>query len=375
MTISFNVDSVKPSAPRLDGTSKGGRSYQDPRRLTKDQFEAQLSKVGLTTVESSATNATEVEYQRPDANSFLEIWRRSYDEHVPLIMGPDEVWVALTQAVATHVRAEPENTRRAMGVTFEGKTDLVVNLPGFIKGAKDNPWNQAFAGFSDALAQNVGKKVDLFNPTFSTTGAIEKATIQVQMMDAFASYFEYYGRTMCGVPSIHLLGTQEDWKAISTRVQAFGEIVPSWIHEPLLLVATEFEKASSGKPNLSFWQNFLKVSGGSGGPYITGFINAFFPYIGQKNYKNTFLNPAKNTKLGFKNFEERVYSRGMGMEGPNPDDLHSSICSVPMTWLYYSETIKMRFAAGIVGITADNSVEGGGYRCALGWTVGEASQP
>ncbi len=376
MTTSFEVDAEQPVRPDLVKSTKE-RSWEDPRRLTQEGFEKQLPKVGLKTLEGFAFNTTNpIAFQRPDANSFLETCRLAYDEHVPLVLGPDEVWTAIVQATSAVVRSDPEAARRSMGVQHEGKKDLLINIPDFVKGAKDNPWERAFGMFGDKLAENVGKRRDLFDPTFSTTGVTEKAVMQVQMLDAFAPFFECYGRTMCGIPSIHLLGTPEDWSSIHTRVLALGEILPSWLHGPMVLVAREFENAAKGKADRKFWKHFFKRDGGSGGPYITGFVNVLFPFEGRRGHKNPLLDPENFKRAGASSFEERVYEKagGMGSQGPNPDDIHSSISSVPVTWLYYDQTFKMKFAAGIVGVTVDNSIEGGGYRCAMGWMVGESTE-
>jgi len=373
MPISFEVDPVKPSVPNLDNTcSEKPRTWKNPRCLTKELFESQLAKVGLKTVEGAGVNLTSpVQYQRPDGNSFLETCRKAYNEHVPLFLGPDEVWVAFSQATASFIRKEPEIARCALGVTHEGKKDLLVELPGFVKGDKANPWEQAFSNFGDALTKHVGKRRDLFDPSFSTTGKVEKASIQVQMLDTFSPFFKYYGRTCCGIPSIHLLGTAEDWRSINTRVVALGEILPPWIHDPMKLVAEKFESAALRNPDRKFWQNFVKIGGGSGGPYITGFINAFFPFE-SRGHKNSFLNPENFKRCAVASFEERVYKGSMGFDGPNPDDIHGSISSVPMTWLYYGEVIKMKFAAGMIGVTTSSADGVVGYRPTLGWMVGES---
>ena len=46
--------------------------------------------------------------------------------------------------------------------------------------------------------------------------------------------------------------------------------------EPIL---EEFIQASKNNINHEFWENIYKRRGGSGGPYITGWVIHFFPYF------------------------------------------------------------------------------------------------
>lgn len=295
-------------------------------------------------------------------NSFLDTCNTAFNDHVPLVLGPDEVWITMARAVAQHINLNPEDCRKAL-VSWEGKQRLVVQADHFKKGSPLNDWEWAFQQFGAQIEGFIGKKRDMFDPTFSTTSATEKAAIQVQMMDALSSYFEYGMRTCCGIPQVTLLGEIDDWSSILARVNAFGEFYPKWAHEPLQYVAAEFVKAAAGKPDLQFWRNFVKVSGGSGGPFVSGFINALFPYTG----KGTPNNMLKNDKP----FYDAVMTRSWG---PALGDFPASVCAVDMDWDYYGQIFNMKLTAGVFGMAIHHGVHAkGGLRPLVGWAVGESN--
>ena len=46
----------------------------------------------------------------------------------------------------------------------------------------------------------------------------------------------------------------------------------SWWTDELGTVLDQFAEAASGRVDRKFWSSIYKISGGSGGPYITGWI-------------------------------------------------------------------------------------------------------
>lgn len=362
--ISFNVDNVAPKKPEL-------YSRRTSPQARKEYFEQELKTFGLKGIDARKFN-TEGEVElKPHTNAFLDTATRAYDSHAPLVLSPDDVWMPIVQAVASYIHAEPEQARQYL-VQFQGKQEINVEIPH--ERGQDLPWGDVFESFSAVLHLAVGKRAHLFDPTFSTTGYIEKAAIRVQLMNALAPYFDYHGHTLCGLPSVKLLGTQEDWASISSRVHAFGEFLPSWMHDPLKLVAVEFENASAGEANLNFWRNFVKHSGGSGGPYVSGFINAFFPFVRGYVRKDGKLvevlkkNFTMDNKDG-KSFEQCIYDR-VYYHGPNTDAIPNSVSAVPMKWSYYADKFNMQLISGMFGITVYED----GFRPVIGWAVGESKE-
>jgi hypothetical protein len=349
----FNVDPVMPVLPVLSKTRASKKWHEHYLRQ-------ELACINIKNVEANKFNFEEdrdFELVQPGINSFLGTALRSYAEHVPLTLSPDDVWVTILQAVAKHITLNAEDARKAI-VNFDGKMKLTVFADDFSKGSPVNDWQRVFGQFNDQIELHIGKKRSLFDASFSTTTATERAAIQVQVMAALAPYFDYEVHTRCGIPNITLLGTADDWASIQGRVAALAEFYPLWAQEALMFAVDKFHAAALGNPDLTFWRNFVKYEDGSGGARISGFINAFFPYLDDQ--PNRVLKQGKDVFI--KNVLEGSYAAKV-----REDTFPGSVTTVPFIWKYFETVFKMKLASGIFGTT----VYGAGYRPVIGWVVGE----
>jgi hypothetical protein len=71
---------------------------------------------------------------------FLAAVHLAFDQHYPLILSPDAVWLCITQGLALHINAHAEELRHHF-VKHQGKETLVVRRDDFIKGSPDNNWS------------------------------------------------------------------------------------------------------------------------------------------------------------------------------------------------------------------------------------------
>lgn len=351
MSTTFPVTGVPSCAPRV-------RPLYSP----EDYFENQLAgiKVKKGTVEAYDYNTdNKVEFVNPAMNAFVHCCVSAFNYHTPLVFSPDDIWMVVLQAFSTYIGNNVEEARKAL-VGFDGKKQIHIYNNDFVKGGSNNPWAREFQKFSDGIEEYLGKKRDLFDQTFSTTTEIEKVAIQVQMMSALSPYFDYIMHTRCGLPSVTLLGTVEDWNKIVVAVEAAAEFYPAWAHLPMLTAVQNFQQAAAGKPNRDFWQSFVKSKSQSGGTPVTGWINAFFPYVDNGNKNRMF-----EGDFAAKFSKEPGYG-----SGNDAGDFPGSTGSVPMLWDYMGTNINMRLVTGIMGYTEYE----GGYRPVIGWAVGEESK-
>lgn len=295
-------------------------------------------------------------------NGFLQAAYTAFARHQGLVLSPDAVWLAIAQGFAVHVNMNAERLRDRF-VKHEGKKYIEIQRNEFVKGSPDNDWMGGFSEFSNKIAEHVGKTRDLVVSSFSTTGAIEKAASEVVLMDTVKAYFDYGCRTMCGIPEITLLGDSADWANMVHRAMALTEFdaeLAPWIRQ-LTVVLGEFVKASRGNVVQSFWENFFKIGGGSGGPYINGAINVFFPY--RKSY------------AGGNEFAVNKYI--VGWETPRfggltTSDVPSGLCQVPFRWIYYTENYPMQFLGGFVGAHHDEATNT--VQPLIGWAVADREE-
>lgn len=239
-----------------DARSRSSTTKRTPRRV--ECWESHLPVVSAT-----------------DANALAQAAHDAFYMHQPLVLSPDAVWLTLAQGFAQHVGLNAEALRHRF-VKHTGKKKLIVERPDFFLG-QDNPWPEAFAAFSEQIAAHVGKMRDLVVAEFSTTGPIERAASEVVLMDAFQAYFEYEMMCGCGIPSITLLGTPEDWRGVRRRAAMLSELDLEWWTDPLMPVLDELVRAAEGHVDGSFWRSFFRYQSGSGPSELTGWILVLFP--------------------------------------------------------------------------------------------------
>lgn len=297
-------------------------------------------------------------------HGFVRAAHLAFDQHHPLVLSPDDVWLCLAQGVAAHVNVHAEALRHRF-VQHEGKVKLTVHRDDFVKGSPENDWPGMFAELSDKVAEHVGKKRDLFVADFSTTGAVERAASEIVLFDAMQQYFDYSLMTLCGIPEITLLGSVEDWISIRTRAAVFAEFEAGAWASVLLPVLDKIVQTARGKIDVTFWESFYKHRGGSGGPYITGWINVLFPYMEDQHWETNARTPVPN-KYAL-NWEETL-SREFH-SGPPTNEFPSGLSMAPFVWNYLGTEIPMLFTAGFAGVSQDPIT--GAVRPAIGWAIGQ----
>ncbi len=298
---------------------------------------------------------------------------RAFMDHRPLCLSPDMIWLMICQGVANHINAHAEELRPRI-VSNQGKITIEVRRDDFVKGSPENPWSEVFHEFSVQIRDHVGAGIELFVPSFSTTGPVERAAAEVVLLDAMQSYFEYVVHTMCGIPTITLEGTHEDWKALAERVQGFREFgLERWI-DVLSPILDQFALASQGDVDKTFWRSLYKLNGQSGGPIITGWITAFFPYL--KDYRTRRATvPSQIVVEDDRNdLEEMLYPGDKPVTGwatgPTIEHLPGGLSIAPFRWNYLDRSFDMEFLGGFVGVAQDQETLT--LRPEIGWAVREA---
>lgn len=281
----------------------------------------------------------------------------AYSTHAPLCLSPDIVWLTLAQGFAAHVNGNVEALRSRI-VAHDGKVKIEIVRNDFVKGAPDNPWPEVFTDFARAVRHHVGDIHELVVGDFSTTGPTERAAFEVVLLDALQGYFGYEMSTICGIPTITLEGTQEDWRAVvhrARRLEAFGL---DWWIAGLLPVLEQFVDASAGRVDREFWDSIYKWKGpdGSGSPVVSGWILKLFPYLWDHHGKF-----ARNPWL------DKEPSRH---HGPDRSAFPCRLSRVPFKWTCYGTSYAMEFLSGFVGVAQDDQTLA--LRPEIGWAVREA---
>jgi hypothetical protein len=114
---------------------------------------------------------------------------------------------------------------------------------------------------------------------FSTTSPVIRTASQVVMMDAFQQYFNYELAFICGIPSITVQGSVNDWVKIRERVDVMANFHLDWWTDRLKPICDGFIATVQGTPSQRFWKHIYSPKEMYGGDCITGWLADLFPYV------------------------------------------------------------------------------------------------
>lgn len=193
-------------------------------------------------------------------------------------------------------------------------------------------------------------------------------------MDAFQPYFEYEMAGGCGIPSITLHGTVDDWKSVRRRAQMLSEFgLERWTNV-LLPVLDEIVRTAQGDVRTDFWKSFFRYQSGSGPAELTGWFHVLFPYLQkfESGKRTLFENEHLATwESGFRIAEARPDWRIEKVQGPAVGELPGAIASAPVKYTQHpaGSEHQLRFVAGMFGVVQDEAT--GTLAPEFGWAVVE----
>ncbi|KAL6715521.1 hypothetical protein ACLMJK_006482 [Lecanora helva] len=212
-------------------------------------------------------------------NGFVKGALGAYSHHHHLIIRPEDVWFAILTQFSCYVNAHAEELRGKF-VAHKGKKKLEIKMVG-------TRYTVDFGWFAEEMGRLLEKNVvdaelrEWIIPSFSTTTRDDTVVGSIIMMGTLQKYFEYSFCLLCGLPSVTLLGTVEDWKSILTRAEKlkmYGEETTLWYNmlEPVLSRFVRTFQSPDSDEVLDFWQKIAhRRSGGSGPEYLSGWITVF----------------------------------------------------------------------------------------------------
>lgn len=207
-------------------------------------------------VTTSFSNEQNLIYQGKDA--FYKTLVDAYAKHQSVTLSPDMVWLVISQGFARYVNAHAEELRPKL-VNHEGKMDLVIETDKDLM-TEEIDWPILINDFASQIDKhtkdNIAKTIV---SDFSTTGSVERVASQITLMESVKSYFEYIVEYIaCGIPSITLDGSVEDWKRVREKTMQLKKYgLEKWI-DSLDPILQEFILAADGKPNQIFWKSMIK---------------------------------------------------------------------------------------------------------------------
>ncbi len=246
-----------------DGEQIAKSLLPDPEYMTEDYRKCYRA------IATSFFNENNFEYQ--GESPFYGTLIKAYARHMSVTLSPDMIWLLISQGFARYVDAHAEELR-SLFVDHDGKMALVVQGKDFL--FEDTDWPKIIGDFASQIEENTkGDIAQVITADFSTTGPVERVASQITLMESVKSYFTYEYYTTCGIPSITLKGTPEDWQRVLEKARKLSQYgLDGWVKE-LEPILTEFILAAEGHPNQQFWQcivmtireDILRAAGGGCG--------------------------------------------------------------------------------------------------------------
>ena len=220
----------------------------------------------------------------------------AYKNHYPITVTPDMIWILILQGFSRFME-KYENLVRERFVNFTGKKDLKVERLQFSPyTATKEVWDGIMKEFVEKIGKNVGQEtIDNLECNFTTTSPAALVTSQVSIMSAMKQYFTY--RVLmagCGISSITLEGSLQDWEKIKSKLEFLSTKALKWWTKHLIpiidnIIETKKYYNSKGKLSkelIEFWKGMIRLKG-KGDLYdphmVNGWIVKFIPNLSNES--------------------------------------------------------------------------------------------
>lgn len=301
----------------------------------------------------------------PNHSIFFNCLVSAYANHYSLVLSPDIIWTVISQGFSHYVNLDPEAMRDLI-VSHQGKMTLTVESKKDLH-SSDIKWDDILNGFDKQIAENTrGNIADMMRADFSTTGKTERIASQIILMSSAKAYFDFVVHYFtCGIPSITIEGTPDDWKKVIQKTENLKYYHLGWWTDDLIPILKEFVAAAEGKPNRAFWQNIvMKLR-----PNEMRELGCGWSDEEPTEVDGWFLRLIPFDKNG----------RTPQKVSCETDLMLPNVANAPFTYKVldkYSNTISntpMDMIAGLVGIDVDNKTHT--MRPKIGWMVCESNGP
>ncbi|KAL4722985.1 hypothetical protein ACLX1H_010226 [Fusarium chlamydosporum] len=223
----------------------------------------------------------------PSSGGFIRGAVEAWAQHQHFVLRPDEVWFEVLAQMNLYMSAYSENVRDLF-VEHAGRDKIVV---------EGNTWDDVIVGFGHEMDKRVKTAWlrDWIMPGFSTSTPKDEVTATVLMMGLMKQFFDFEGMVVCGIPSITLLGTKDDWVKLQAKLEYLHKLGedPGMFADMLRPIMKRFVSSwddNGGLETKLFWEQIVRAkkkwSCGEGASewdvsgWITGFM--FFDRNGRR---------------------------------------------------------------------------------------------
>ena len=155
----------------------------------------------------------------------------------------------------------------------------------------NNIYDVNYSWFFEEIAKKIRENVktpeyiDAITADFSLTTPVQKIVSQITLMSSVQEFFEFRMMLCCGIPSVEMVGTEDDWAKLLSKLKVLRTLLEP-IQNALGLstqwwaaVKDVFEKLLAtyqGSPNKDWWSRIVsRKSFGSGPSGYGGWFTHF----------------------------------------------------------------------------------------------------
>jgi hypothetical protein len=266
-------------------------------------------------------------------NPLLAAAKLAFDQHRPLCLSPDMIWLTVLQGVAEHLYAKSITLMVDNSASAIKRHSLNVSTETLPIGSPESDWAVIIADAANQARQIIDSELaELFSVTFSTTTSLERSAFDLTLLAGLDRYLTMFDAlAICGFPSITLEGTVDDWKQLQAAVALTQQCcMPAWT-QSLRKIASHFVSAAEGKPSLGYWEQMVyrKRDGiCHASDIISGWIGDLFPYgarFGSVSQKRQLRGQDQTDIVDFPNGLGRV---SMLTQRSSRIDIHAGLIGV-----------------------------------------------
>ena len=284
-------------------------------------------------------------------NPLITAAKLAHDQHRPLVLSPDMIWLSILQGLSIHVEENRIELKSEIVKENFGGQLIEVSTEDFPFGSPESPWAELVDEAAQSARRIVCKQfADLFQISFSTTDKPVNVAMDLAFLSAVNAYISLYDNVLiCGIPQITLEGRPDDWQEIRSRVDQLDRFGLGWWTRYLREICDQFVSAAKGKIDLGFWRRIYQTDSTACTEHdrITGWIGRLFPFV----------------RCALTGGEPQSFLRNRGQ----PSRIVDFPFGLRSVLLKSQRETTVRLLGGFVGIAQEN--ETGRLRPKIGWAV------
>jgi len=253
--------------------------------LAREDSEARSNRNSTAAAVVATASDPEDNVLLSSENGFVWSVIHSYCGHHHLTLRPEDIWFAILTQFKIYINAHAEELRDVF-VKHAGRQKLIFPM-------YDNRFTIDYGSFAKQAAALVEERIlekglrEWISPGFSTSTDEDEIVASVIMMACMEKYFEYVIMSICGIPSVTLLGQRSDYEQILRKLdhlERYGSEPTQFaalLRPVLRRMVASFDDPTCAEV-VSFWRRIADPSGGDreagyGGGRRTygGWISAF----------------------------------------------------------------------------------------------------